>query len=164
MIHTFLWTERSARKKGIPINFFVVFHERERSRRSRRRRRRLAWPSSQRGNVLAIRKRKLERKRRRRKRKRKAVSWSAARKIGRRVARTVINFARWTVKDVLGFSFEYELRQLGSPLFPARLFVRWLARIAGHYVRALRSPRRFNSDPRSGQNLEGWPRSLFPAW
>lgn len=151
------------RKKGIPINFFVVFHERERSRR-RRRRRRLAWPSSQRGNVLAIRKRKLERKRRGGKRKRKAVSWSAARKIGRRVARTVINFARWTVKDVLGFSFEYELRQLGSPLFPARLFVRWLARIAGHYVRALRSPRRFNSDPRSGQNLEGWPRSLFPAW
>lgn len=79
----------------------------------------------------------------------------------RRLTRTVINFARdeqsrtWT-------SFEYELRQLGSPLFPARLFVRWLARIAGHCTRGLQVPTlQFRSEVRS--DLEGWPRSLVSA-
>lgn len=109
-----------------PINFFVVFHERE--RRGERRRRRPAWPSS-RGNVLPIRKRKL--KRRREKGREKKGEYCSNNKIRRRERLSISLDARdeqsrtWT-------SFEYELRQLASPLFPARLFVRWLARIAGH--------------------------------
>lgn len=58
-------------------------------------------------------------------------------------------------------SFEYELRQLGSPLFPARLFVRWLARIAAMFARALSPDAQFWSEVRS--DLEGWPRSLGTA-
>lgn len=132
-----------------PINFFVVFHERE--RRGERRRRRPAWPSS-RGNVLPIRKRKL--KRRREKGREKKGEYCSNNKIRRRLARTVINFAgraRWTVKDVdLVWIW---IAPISLTFIPGAS----VCPLIGQDCRPLYalSPRRFNSDPRSGQILKG---------